>query len=98
MFSMKNSDKADLCNALAALIEEWGSERISVHLPGHWSRLGRDPLGALRVEFDTIDTISIHVRHENTGKLVEHDCADTKASDHGYALIREFSCCGAMVS
>lgn len=61
MFSMTERAQTRACEALVALIEEWGAERITVQMPEDWSKLGSHPIGAVKVEFCTTDNIAICV-------------------------------------
>lgn len=57
-------DEETLCGILKAYVEEYGPEHVIVALPAHWQN-DEYSLGAVRLEFTTVDSIEIRVRYES---------------------------------
>lgn len=66
------ADKERLVQVFRAYVEEWGAENITLMLPRNWDSFVTEPnLGRVRVEFSTLDGISIRVTYRN----VRHTCS-----------------------
>jgi RNase H-fold protein (predicted Holliday junction resolvase) len=57
-------DEEKLCQVLKAFVEEWGPENVVVSVPRHWQDYSTGNLGRVRLEFGTINTVSVRVEYE----------------------------------
>jgi len=57
------ADEETLCQVLKPYVEEWGPDAVIVSVPRAWRDVGRDSLGKVRLEFNTVNSVSIAVEH-----------------------------------
>lgn len=65
------TDEDKICGILRTYVEEWGPEHVIVSVPTNWQQYDVDPkgFGKVRVEYTTVDCISIRVEYEQELKL-----------------------------
>lgn len=67
------SDEEKPCQALKALVEEWGPENVIVLVPKHWKDYGSSALGRVRMQFLTEAAVSIVVQL-GEAEMCRYDC------------------------
>lgn len=81
-WKISSEDEARLCLVLRCYVEEWGSDNVTVLVPGQWSGVGVGAIGRVRLVYGTEDAIVIRVDCGTTILRYEHKLRDPLLAPH----------------